>query len=39
MWFLLNNEANALLPAFMGGRPIPHPDWEHSVAQTDFPRL
>jgi hypothetical protein len=26
VWFLLENEANALLPAFMGGCPVPHPD-------------
>jgi hypothetical protein len=26
-WFPLWNEANTLLPAFMGGRPIPHPNW------------
>jgi hypothetical protein len=24
---------------FMGGRPIPHPNWEHGVAWTDFPSL
>jgi hypothetical protein len=25
-WFLLKNEANAPLPAFLGGYPIPHPN-------------
>jgi hypothetical protein len=35
----MKNEANVMLPAFMGRRPIPHPNCEHSVAQTDFPRL
>jgi hypothetical protein len=30
-WFLLKNEADAPLPAFWGGRPIPHPDWEHGA--------
>jgi hypothetical protein len=24
-WFLLRNDANAPLPAFTGGRPVPHP--------------
>jgi hypothetical protein len=38
-WFLLRNEADAPLHAFTGGRPIPHPNWEHGVAQTDFPML
>jgi hypothetical protein len=38
-WFLLKNEADVPLPAFTGGRPIPHPNWEHSVARTHFSRL
>jgi hypothetical protein len=38
-WFLLKNEADAPLPTFTGDRPIPHPNWEHGVARTDFPRL
>jgi hypothetical protein len=37
--FLLKDEAGASLPTFMGGCPIPHPSWEHGVAQTDFPQL
>jgi hypothetical protein len=39
VWFLLNDEAGALLPSFMGGCLIPHPSWEHGVAWTDFPQL
>jgi hypothetical protein len=38
-WFLLKNEADVSLPAFTGGCPIPHPDWEHDVTQIDFPYL
>jgi hypothetical protein len=36
---LLKNEADMPLPTFMGGYPIPHPNWENGVAQTDFPRM
>jgi hypothetical protein len=38
-WFLLKNDADTSLPVFMGGRPIPHPIWEYSVAQDDLRRL
>jgi hypothetical protein len=38
-WFLLKNEDDVSLPAFMDNRPIPHPNWEHGVAWTNFPRL
>jgi hypothetical protein len=34
-WFLLKDEADALLPVFMSGCNIPHPKWEHGEAQTD----
>jgi hypothetical protein len=38
-WFLLRNGADTLFPVFMGGCPIPHPNWEYGVAQTDLHRL
>jgi hypothetical protein len=38
-WCLHKNEVDALLTVFTGGRPIPHTNWEHGVARTDFPRL
>jgi hypothetical protein len=38
-WFLLKNEADASFPVFMSGCPIPHPNWEHGVVLTNFPRL
>jgi hypothetical protein len=38
VWFL-KDEADALLPMFMGGCSVPHPDWEHGVARADFPPL
>jgi hypothetical protein len=38
-WFLLKNDADMSLPAFMGGRPIPHPNWEYNVARDDLHRL
>jgi hypothetical protein len=38
-WFLLKNETDALLPAFMGSRPIPHSNCEYGAAWTDLPRL
>jgi hypothetical protein len=38
-WFLLKNDANALLPAFTGGRPISHTNWEYGVAWADLQRL
>jgi hypothetical protein len=37
-WFLLRNDADVLLPGFMGGRPVSHPNWEYSVAQADLHR-
>jgi hypothetical protein len=36
-WFLLKDEAEASLPTFMGGCPIPHPNWEFSMTRSDFP--
>jgi hypothetical protein len=38
-WFLLKDEANAPLTTFMGSCPVPHPNWEHGVAQADFTLL
>jgi hypothetical protein len=38
-WFLLRNDADAPLPVFTGGRPIPHPHWEYGVARADLHRL
>jgi hypothetical protein len=38
-WFLLRNNANELLPMFTSGRPVPHPNWEYSVAQADLHKL
>jgi hypothetical protein len=38
-WFLLKNEADAPLPPFIDGCPVPDPDWVHPVTQIDFPRL
>jgi hypothetical protein len=38
-WFLLRNDADASLPTFMGGRPIPQTNWEYGVARTNFQRL
>jgi hypothetical protein len=38
-WFLLRNDTDALFPTFTGGRPIPHPNWEYSVAWADLHRL
>jgi hypothetical protein len=35
-WFLLRNNTNAPLPAFMGSHPIPHPNWGYGEAQTDL---
>jgi hypothetical protein len=37
--FLLRNNTDALFPAFMGGRPIPHTSWEYGVAQANLHRL
>jgi hypothetical protein len=38
-WFLLKNDADTPLPVFTCGRPVPHPNWEYGVAQTDLHRL
>jgi hypothetical protein len=38
-WFLLRNDADAPLPTFIGGRPIPHPNWEYGVARANLHRL
>jgi hypothetical protein len=38
-WFLLKNEADALLLALTGGCHVPHPVWEHRMTHIDFPRL
>jgi hypothetical protein len=38
-WFLLRNDANALLLAFTGGHLTLHPNWEHGVVQADLHRL
>jgi hypothetical protein len=38
-WFLLRNDASVLLPAFTGGRLIPHPNWEYGVVWADLHRL
>jgi hypothetical protein len=37
--FLLRNDIDAPLLTFMGGCPIPHTNWEYSVAQADLHRL
>jgi hypothetical protein len=37
--FLLKNETDTLLPAFIGGCPVRHPDGEHGVTLIDFNRL
>jgi hypothetical protein len=38
-WFLLRSDTNAPLPMFTGGRPVPHPNWEYSVARANLQRL
>jgi hypothetical protein len=38
-WFLLRNDADAPLPTFTGGRPVPHPNWEYGVAWADLHML
>jgi hypothetical protein len=35
-WFLLRNDADVPLPMFTGGCPIPHPNWEYSLAHLDL---
>jgi hypothetical protein len=37
--FLLRNDIDTPLPAFTGGHPIPHPNWEYGVAWADLHRL
>jgi hypothetical protein len=39
VWFLLRRYANMPLRVFMGGYPVPHPNWEYSVARADLHRL
>jgi hypothetical protein len=39
VWFFLRNDADMPLPVFMGGHPIPHPNWEYGVAGADLHRL
>jgi hypothetical protein len=36
---MLKNEADVSLPAFMGGRPVPHSNWQYGAAWTDLHRL
>jgi hypothetical protein len=38
-WFLLRKDADESLPTLMGGRPVPCPNWENSVARDDLHRL
>jgi hypothetical protein len=38
-WFLLKYVAEAPLPTFKGGCPIPHPSWEFNVTRSNFPCL
>jgi hypothetical protein len=41
-WFYLRNDASALLPMFIGGRPIPLPFWGgggDGVARKDLSKL
>jgi hypothetical protein len=38
-WFLLKNDVDVPLPAFMGSRLIPHPNWEYVMARADLHRL
>jgi hypothetical protein len=37
--FLLMNDANTPLLAFIGVRPIPHPNWEYGVARAELHRM
>jgi hypothetical protein len=37
VWFLLKNEADVPLSAFIGGCPNPHPNSEHGVTWIDLP--
>jgi hypothetical protein len=39
VWFFLRNDTDALLPMFMGCRPIPQQKWGYGVAQKDLRRL
>jgi hypothetical protein len=38
-WFVLRDNADAPLPMFKGGCPVPHLNWGYGVAQTDLHRL
>jgi hypothetical protein len=38
-WFLVKSNADASLPTFMGGHPIPLPNWEYGLAQSDLHKL
>jgi hypothetical protein len=33
-WFLLRDDGDTPLLAFIGSRPVPHPDWGYGVPQT-----
>jgi hypothetical protein len=39
VWFLLRNNVDVPLHTFVGGCPIPHPNWEYGVARADLHRL
>jgi hypothetical protein len=39
VWFFLRNNADMLLPVFMGRHPISQPKWGYDVAQRDLRRL
>jgi hypothetical protein len=38
-WFMVKRNADASLPTFMGGHPIPLPNWEYGLAQSDLHKL
>jgi hypothetical protein len=38
-WFLLSNNADASLPLFTSGHPVPQPDYDYGVARADHHRL
>jgi hypothetical protein len=39
VWFFLGNDADMLLPVFMGSLPTPQPKWGYVVAQKDLHRV
>jgi hypothetical protein len=39
VWFFMRNDADTLLPLFMGSHPIPQPKWGYGVAKKDRRRL